>query len=139
MSKYPSQGCALQAQISSVYTTIANVTKIDVPDPEVEIDETTDLSVSHGKTFDTTGLVDPGEFGCEGFFDPAAATVTFLTGLVKAPTANSLQLFKGTFSDAAPTSWTWSGIVKKFKPMVEMGQFMKFQFGGKASGVVTGW
>jgi hypothetical protein len=139
MAKYPSQGCVLQLTIANTYTTIAQLTTINVPDPEVEIDETTDLTVTHGKTFDTTGLVDAGEFGGSGFFDPAAATHTALTAYIKAPVANSLTLWKATYSDAAPTSWTWSGIVKKFKPTIEIGQFMKFDFSGKVSGVVTGW
>ena len=97
------------------------------------------MQVTHGKTFDTTGLVDPGEFGCEGFFDPGAATQTFLTGLIKAPVAGTLTPFKALFTDSGPTSWTWSGIPKKFKPDIKIGEAIKFKFSGKASGVVTGW
>jgi hypothetical protein len=139
MAKIVSQGCQIQLSIASVFTTIAQLTKIDPPDPEVEIDETSDLSVSHGKTFDTTGLVDAGEFGGEGFFDPAGATHLALSGYVKAPTPNSLTNWKLIFTDAAPTNWTWAGVVKKFKPTIEIGEFVKFTFAGKVSGVVTGW
>lgn len=139
MAKYPAQGTVIQLQISNAYTTIAQCTEINLPDPEVEIVETTDLSVTHGKTFDTTGLVDAGEFGGSLFMDPAGATVTALTGYVKAPVANSLTLWKTIFTDIAPTSWTWSGIVKKFTPKVAIGDFLKADFSGKVSGVVTGW
>ena len=139
MAKYPSQGTVFQVTISAVLTTVANCTEINPPDPEVEIIETTDLTVTHGKTFDTTGLVDAGECGGSLFFDPANATHTFLTGQVKAPVANTLLACKCTYSDVAPTSWTFNAIVKKFTPKVAIGEFLKADFALKVSGVVTGW
>src|ERR1017187_3065491 len=114
MAKFPSQGVTFQITISSTLTTIAQCSEIDLPDPEVEIVETTDLSTAHGKTFDTTGLVDAGDAGGTLFFDPAGATHTFLTGMIKAPTVNTLLACKAIFTDVAPTSWTFNVVPKKF-------------------------
>lgn len=138
-NKYPSQGVQLQLSISAVFTTIAALVEMNLPEGQVETSETTDINVAHGKTFDTTGLVDAGEFDGTGFMDPAGATITALTGYIKAPTPNALTSWKVIYTDPAPTNWTWSAIVKSFQPMVKMGEFLKFKFGGKVSGLITGW
>ena len=138
-NKYPSQGVSLQLSIANTFTTIAALTEMTLPKGEVEIVETTDINVAHNKTFDTTGLSDAGEAGGTGFMDPAGATVTAISAFVKSPAPNSLSSWKATLTDAAPTSHTWSAIVKEFGAIVKMGDFLKFQFGMKVSGAVTGW
>jgi len=136
MAKYTSKGTLLQKSIASVYTTIVNVDSISGPDSEVEDMVVTDLSSGAGHEHGVTGYVEPGQVSGSCFFDPAAATHTSMTSRLASP---GFDNYKIIWSDAAPTSWTYSACLKKFTPKAQMGDFLKADFAMQLTGLVTGW
>lgn len=137
MAKYTSKGTQFYTSVSNVATLVGQVDTVTAPDAEVEDVDITALDSAVGKEHGVTGYTEPGQASGSLFFDPALSAHTAMTHLMTAP---SLQTgFKITWSDAAPTSWTWSGILKKFTPKAAVGQFLKADFAVQGSGLVTGW
>ncbi len=136
-TKYTSKGAVFFTSISNVATAVGAVDSIDGPDPEVEDMEITALDSAAGKEHGVTGYVEPGTVSGSLFFDPANATHKAMTALIAAPVLATG--FKITWSDVAVTAWTFSGIMKKFKPSAKVGEFLKADFTVQLSGLVTGW
>ncbi len=135
MSRLKGKGCALQLEIASVFTTIAQLTAIDGPEAEVEDADATSLDTSGaGKVYDPTGWVEPGECGFDGLFDPALATHKALTAMLTMPATKNWKL---NFSDSGPSVWPFAGHLKKLGPKIEMGDLVRFSGGVKLSGLVT--
>jgi hypothetical protein len=137
MSKYTSKGTKFYGSIANVATLMAQVDTVNAPDAEVEDVDITALDSGVGREHGVTGYTEPGQTGGSVFFDPVDATQKAMTALLAAP---SLQTgWKITWSDAAPTSWTFSGILKKFTPKAAVGAFLKADFSVQLSGLVNGW
>lgn len=135
-TKYSAKGLSLLLNIASVYTAIAGISTLSGPDAEVERVGTTALDSSVGKEKLPTGYTDAGTVTGTLFFDPANTTHTACTALLAAP---AVKQWKTTFSDVAPTSWTYSGILFKFTPKGEVGQVLTADFSIDVTGGVTGW
>jgi hypothetical protein len=135
-AKYSSKGASLMLQVASVYTAIAQLTEIKPPSAKVQVENVPDLSSPAGIPKQPTGWVDGGQAGGSCYFDPADATHKAITAFLAAP---AVSLWKCTYPDIAPTSWTWSGIVTEFTPTIRYGEFMKADFMMEVSGTVTGW
>lgn len=135
-SKYTSKGGVLKLSITAVFTAIAATDSIDGPDPDVEVVDTTTLDGAVGKTKGVTGYTDSGTAGGSCFFDPADTTHKAITAFLSAPASSSWELI---FPDVAPTTWSWSAYVTKFKPTLKVGEFLKADFSMAITGLVTGW
>lgn len=135
--KYSSKGGIILLSISSVYTAVGAVDSIDGPDPEVEDDDVTSLDTTGpGRDHEPTGWVESGMAGFSLFFDPVNTVHKAITAYLAAPGISNWKL---TYPDAAPTSWTWAAIVKKFKPTLKVGDFLKADAQMQITGNVTGW
>lgn len=134
--KYTSKGGSFLLSISSVYTAIGAIDSIDGPDPEVETGDVTALDSGTGREKQPTMYTDAGQTNFSLFFDPANTVHKALTAFLSAP---AIAAWKLTYPDVAPTSWTWSGILKKFKPSLKVGEFLKADVSIENTGLVTGW
>lgn len=135
--KITSKGVQFYTSISNVATLVGAVDTINCPDATVEDVDTTALDTGVGREHSVTGYTEPGQCGGSLFFDPLNTTHKGMTALLAAPSVQTG--FKITFSDTGPTSWTFSGILKKFTPKAAVGAFVKADFSVQLSGLVTGW
>jgi len=135
MSRVKGKGTILELEIASVFTPIAQLTGIDGPEAEVEDTETSALDTSGaGKEYDPTGWVEAGEVESEGMFDPALASHKALTALVTTPATKNWKL---KFADGVPTTWPFSGHLKKLGAQIEMNDVVRFKFSIKLKGLTT--
>lgn len=114
MAKIKSKGTVLQLSIASTYTTIAAVRSITSPAAEVGTYDATALDSGVGREHKVTGYVEGGSCMATIWLDPVAVTHQAVSDLVTAPVDGSA--WKIIWADAAPTTWSFSGPVKKFGP-----------------------
>lgn len=136
-TKVTSKGTTFYTSISNVATAVGAVDTFNAPDAEVEDVDITALDSGVGKEHGITGWTEGGQFSGSLFFDPANAVHKAMTALLAAPSVQTG--FKAVWSDAGATAWTWAGILKKFTPKAAVGQFLKADFMGQVTGLVTGW
>ena len=136
MSKYTSKGTVIQKSISSTFTSVANIKSIDAPKAKVETIDVSDLSTGVGKVFSPTGYVDGGEAGGSGYFDPADATQKSLSESV-GTIPSAADSWKIIWSDAAPTTWPFSGWLQEFNVKAAVGAFLEYDFSIRLTGLVT--
>lgn len=134
MTKIASKGTALQLDIASTYTTIAQVMEITGPGPEVGRFAANALDGAVGIEKVPTGYVDGGTVSWEMFFDPVAATHQALTDLITAP---AVANWKEIWSDAAATEWPFAAILTKFEPKATVDDGLKASCEAELSGIVT--
>lgn len=134
MAKNKSKGTALQLEIATVFTTIAGVTSLDGPDPEVKTFDATSLDGGVGEEVEPTGYVKGGNVSGKLFFDPVAATLQALTDLLLAPAVVNWKIL---WSDAATTAWPFAGILKKVKPAAEISNGLLADFEIELDGLVA--
>ena len=105
------QGTLLQVSISSVFTTIAERTKVKPPPMErgkivrTNLDSTWQQSVA--------GLPDGGEVELTCHYDPAATTHAYLWTSFQ---AGSDEAWKAILTDSGAAEVAFTGWIKKFEP-----------------------
>ena len=100
-------------EVSEVFTTIAEVTNISGPSLSMDTIEVTNLTSDNASREFIAGLKDGGEVTIDLNFLPAAGTFTaFLANWTNRTKRN----FKIVWSDAAPTTWSFSGYVTNIEP-----------------------
>lgn len=112
--KNPGKGTQLKHGVGTgptVYTSIAQRTKINGPDGKVGSVDVTDLD-SAAKEYRPT-LYDGGEVSMDIWYDPTTTTHKLLTGLLTAPTVDKWEI---TFADAAATPVTFDAFLTEFTP-----------------------
>jgi len=134
MGKYASKGLALQVEISSVYTTITQLTDISFPDGTVGTWKSTSLdSTGPSHEYETDGWVDEGDFSASGFYDPAQATHDEMEDLRATPAKRNWKI-------VLPSSlgeWAFAGILTKWTPKGSVEAPLTFDMAGKVSGNIT--
>lgn len=121
-----------------VFTSVVQLTKIGGISVSRNTQESSDHDTTGGKTFLAEKLYDGGEVPFEGHFDPATATQSAATGIIKAFIDATLVNWKLVFPDSGTTTWPFSAFVTKVGPS-EMSHDGKLMFSGtlKISGSVT--
>ena len=110
MAKIVGKGTVLQQELSTVYTAVAQILSIDMPDMESETYESDTLdNATAGIPHDPTGRSEGGSCGFELFFDPALAGHQSLLELIDDPTSYADQSWKLIFSDTGSTEWDFDG------------------------------
>lgn len=109
MAYTPGQGTVLQLNISSSYTTVAQVKSLTPPSSEMGTVETTIITDSV-KTFMAT-IRDSGEASFTIEWDPANSTHAQLWTIHR---SGALSDWKIIFNDAGDCEATFSGILTKF-------------------------
>ena len=135
MAIVKSKGTTLKQKLSSVYTTVAQVISLDLPEAEVETFEADYLDQSGaGIPYEQTGRVEGGSCGFEIFYDPALAGHKALTELIRVPQDEDWQIL---FVDGSSSTWTFTGAGFSFGGTVALSDGLKATGSIKLSGIPT--
>ncbi len=119
--KRAAKGTVLKMSISGVYTTVAQVKKVDYPDDETEFYDATTLDSTDKEDGETTGFSVPGSVSCDLFYDPVDV-------VHQAIIISRVNRWKENWNITNPNIGTgtahvvtFSGRIKKFKPTAAVG------------------
>ena len=108
MAKLICKGTSLQQLIGTVYTAVAQLISLDLPEGESETAECDTLDNSDaGIPYMPTGRSEGGSLGFELFYDPALSGHQELLTLITTPIAESWKLL---FSDTSEWAFAGAGI-----------------------------
>ena len=129
------KGTAIQQEISSVYTTVAQVIGLDLPEAESETYEADTLdNAGAGIPYKPTGRSEGGSCSGELFYDPALTGHKSLTELIRAPAAENWKI---NFVDTGTSTWTFAGAGFSMGGTVALNDGLKASFGIKLDGIPT--
>jgi hypothetical protein len=135
MAKPTCKGTALQLLIGTVYTAIAQLISLDLPECESETYDADTLdNANAGIPYAPTGRSEGGSLGFELFYDPALAVQQALVALITTPAAASWKLL---FSDAGASEWTFAGAGISFGGTVALNDGLKGSGSIKLDGIPT--
>jgi hypothetical protein len=107
MAKIKCKGTAIAQKLADVYTTVAQVISLELPEAESETYESDTLdNTDAGIPYDQTGRSEGGSCSLEFFYDPALAGHKALTELIRVPQDEDWRI---TFADAGESTWTFTG------------------------------
>lgn len=139
MSKYGGFAATFQTEISSVYTTVAQVRDINGPGMARDtIEVTCRDSAGQAREF-VAGLLDNGEVTFDLVYDPDEVTHsdTVTGGLIALLAAGTSNNFRINFADATPTTATFAGLVTRFQPTMPLNGAQTGSATIKVSGQIT--
>lgn len=122
--KEVSTATLLKMDISSVFTTVFAITKIDGPDGEVLFDDLTCLDSTYVEDGEVVGLATPGSVKIDGYYSSESPTHKAILDQVTAPGTNKNKNWK--IVQANTKEITFVGTAKSFKPMIEAKKFKAF-------------
>lgn len=129
------KGTTLQQKLSSVYTTVAQIISMDLPEAQSETFEADYLdNASAGIPYEPTGRTEGGSCSGELFYDPALAGHKALTELLRVPQAEDWKI---VFADTGASSWTFAGAGFSFGGTVALNDGLKGSFSIKLNGIPT--
>lgn len=135
MSKIKCKGTKLQLLVATVYTDIAQLISLDLPEMESETYESDTLdNTAAGIPYSATGRTEGGKVSGELFLDPALSIHKTLLGLLTTP---ATALWKIIFADTATTAWPFSGAGISLGGSVALKEGLKAKFGIKLDGLPT--
>ena len=134
-----SKGTALQQMLGTVYTAVAQIISLDLPDMEAETFEADTLdNANAGIPHKGTGRTEGGSLGFEAFFDPVlAAHTSILTLLDTPPAIGAEESWKLIFADTGTTEWAFTGAGVSVGGTVALGDGVKVTGGIKLDGLPT--
>lgn len=122
----PVKGTKLQEEISLVYTDIAQITSINLPEAETENTEhDTFDNPDAGIPYSPTGRTEGGSLGAELFFDPALAGHKKFTAKLKSPLTTLPANYKVVFADAGATEWPFAVAGISLGGTAELNNFLR--------------
>jgi len=129
------KGTTLKQEISSVYTTVAQVISIDLPTVESETFEADYLDNALADIlYEPTGRTEGGSCGFDFFYDPALIGHQNLTELLRAPQAEN---WKVTFVDTETSEWAFAGAGFSLGGTVALNDGLKGTGSIKLNGIPT--
>lgn len=135
MAKVKGKGTVLQQQIGTVYTAVAQIIGMDLPDMESETYESDTLdNANAGIPYDPTGRTEGGSFGFELFYDPALSGHQSLLSLLTTPAD---QAWKVIFADTGTSEWTFTAAGFGFGGSVALNDGVKASCTMKLDGLPT--
>ena len=99
-----------------VFTTIAEVTGIEVGKMSAKMLDMTNHSSEDGWAEKLPGILEAGQVSFDINFIPTATTHGLSAGLLKMLQNRTLKNYRVTFPDSPATSWTFAGYVAEFHP-----------------------
>jgi hypothetical protein len=130
-----SKGTKLQLSVASVYTDIAQILSLELPEMESETFESDTLdNANAGIPYTATGRTEGGKISGELFLDPALSIHKTLLGLLKTPAES---LWKIIFANTGATAWPFTGAGFSLGGSVALKEGLKAKFGIKLSGLPT--
>lgn len=117
MSKFAGKDVSLKVEISSVYTTIAQIRDLNPPNLEQTPIDVTNRDGSGWMEF-IGGLKNGGEVTFDIVYDPDQTThsASASGGLITLLSAGTLNNFRITWPDPTPVTFTFAALVTKFAP-----------------------
>ena len=139
MAKYTGFAATFKTEISSVYTTVAQVRDISGPSLNVDTVEVTNRDSSSQFKEYLAGNRDGGEVTFDLVYDPDATThsASASGGLVTLLSAGTLNNFRVTFADSTPATATFAGLVTQFTPTAPLNGAQTASVTIKVSGAIT--
>ncbi|MHC4606715.1 MAG: phage tail protein [Planctomycetota bacterium] len=139
MAKVRCKGTVLQQMIATIYTTVAQLISLDLPDMESETYESDTLdNANAGIPYDATGRSEGGSLGFEGFFDPALDGHQKLLELITTPPIPTEdETWKIIFADTGASEWTFTGAGISFGGTVALNDGLKMSGSIKLDGLPT--
>lgn len=135
MAKVKCKGTALQQEIASTYTAVAQIISLDGPEMESETYESDTLDNSDaGIPYDETGRTEGGSLSGELFYDPALDGHTDLLALLTTPQGENWKII---FADTGTSEWTFAGAGFSFSPTVALNDGLKANFSIKLDKIPT--
>lgn len=135
MSIIKSKGTALKQELASVYTAVAQVISLELPEAESETFEADTLdNANAGIPYKQTGRSEGGSCSGELFYDPALAGHKALTELIKTPQAENWKI---VFADAGASEWAFAGAGFSLGGAVALNDGLKGSFKIKLDGIPT--
>jgi len=135
MAKIVCKGTVLQQEIATVYTPVAQVISLDLPEMESETYEADTLdNATAGIPYESTGRTEPGSLSGELFYDPVLQSHKDLLALLTTPAA---QNWKVIFADVGTSEWAFAGAGISFGGTVALNDGLKGSFGIKLGNLPT--
>jgi len=135
MTKIACKGTVLQQEIGTVYTAVAQIISLDLPEMESETFDADTLDVvTAGIPYQPTGRTEPGSLSGELFYDPALAGHQALLELLTTPAAENWKII---FSDTGVSEWTFSSAGLSFGGTVALNDGLKGSFSLKLADLPT--
>jgi len=126
MTKIRSKGTALQQQIASGYTPVAQIISIDLPEFEAQTYESDTLDNTDAAIpYSSTGRTEPGSLSFELFFDPAHTGHQAVLSLLEDPDNITDENWKIVFADTDTTEWTFTAAGISFGGTVALNDGLK--------------
>lgn len=128
----------LKVDISSTYTTIAQIRDISGPSLAADTIEVTHRDGGGWKEF-VAGLRDGGEVTFDLIFDPDQTThsPSAAGGLITLLSAGTKNSFRVSFADSTATTATFDAIVTAFEPKMPLNDAQTADATLKVSGTIT--
>jgi len=139
MAEYTGFAGTFKTEISSVYTTVAQVRDINGPTIQRDTVEVSSRdSTGQAKEY-LAGMVDNGEVTFDLVYDPDAVThsASASGGLVTLLAAGTLNNFRVSFADSTATTATFAGLVTQFQPTMPLNGAQTASVTIKVSGLIT--
>lgn len=138
MSKVVSKGTVLAESISSVYTPIAQIISLDLPEGETENVESDTLdNTDPGIPYSPTGRTEGGSLSGEMYLDPALSGHKRFTAKLNSPLTTLPQNYRVQFADSGSTQWPFSAAGVTFGATVAVNDLLKASFSLKVNGRIT--
>lgn len=135
MSIVKCKGTVLSKKVAEVYTAVAQIISLDLPEMESETFEADTLdNPDAGVPYEPTGRTEGGSTGGELFLDPALAGHLALLALLTTPAKADWQI---TFADTAATKWPFTGAGFKLGGKLALNDGLKATFSIKLDKLPT--
>lgn len=133
------KGSVFKVEVASTLTAIAQLISIDLPEHEAETFEADTLDNSNvGIPHKSTGRVEGGSVGLEGFLDPVLASFQILTDLINDPTlATTGDGAEIQFADSGTTNWSFIMAGVSMGGSIVLNDGVKFNSTIKLDGAIT--
>jgi len=138
MAKVVGKGTVLQEEISSVFTAVAQIISIDLPEGETETVEADTLDESGaGIPYEETGRTEGGSLSGEMYLDPALAGHQQFTDKLNDPLTNLPTNYKVIFADSGTTEWPFAAAGVSLGGQIVVNDLVKANFSLKLDKIVT--
>jgi len=135
MAKIKTKGTALNQEIASVLTAVAQLVSITLPECESETTECDTLdNTDAGIPYMPTGRSEGGSASADLFYDPALAGHQALLSIITTPAITGWSI---TFADTATSTWTFDGAGLSFGGTAAQGEGLKGSVSIKLDGLPT--
>lgn len=135
MAKVKVKGAALQQELAMTFTTVAQLTSLNLSGAESETVESDTLdNTSAGIPYESTGRSEGGSVDFEGIHDVALAGHQAITDLITTPADQNWKIVN---ADSGSTEEAFTGAGVSHDRTYEQGDLVRFSGSIKVDGLIT--